>query len=77
MYFGSTSNKHSPGPMVWAPLSEVPQIGRVPTYILTLAAFIVLQVPAALATNHGTLMGFRFITGFFGSDRRDGGRDHR
>ncbi|KAH8986413.1 putative caffeine resistance protein 5 [Lactarius hatsudake] len=41
------------GPMVWAPLSESPQIGRMPIYIFTLAMFVVLQVPAALATNYG------------------------
>ena len=55
------------GPMVWAPLSEVPQIGRMPIYILTLAAFVLLQIPTALATNYGMLMAFRFLTGFFGS----------
>ena len=53
--------------MVWAPLSEVPQIGRMPIYILTLAAFVLLQIPTALATNYGMLMAFRFMTGFFGS----------
>src|SRR5712671_139233 len=53
--------------MVWAPLSEVPQIGRMPIYILTLALFVVLQVPTALATNYGMLIAFRFLTGFFGS----------
>ncbi|KAI0255604.1 major facilitator superfamily domain-containing protein [Lactifluus subvellereus] len=55
------------GPMVWAPLSEVPQIGRMPIYILTLAVFVVLQVPTALATNYGMLITFRFLTGLFGS----------
>jgi DHA1 family multidrug resistance protein-like MFS transporter len=53
--------------MVWAPLSEVPQIGRMPVYIFTLVMFVVLQVPTALATNYGMLMAFRFLTGFFGS----------
>jgi DHA1 family multidrug resistance protein-like MFS transporter len=53
--------------MVWSPLSEVPQIGRMPIYIITLAIFVVLQVPAALATNYGMLIAFRFLTGFFGS----------
>jgi MFS transporter, DHA1 family, multidrug resistance protein len=56
-----------PGPMVWAPLSEVPQIGRMPIYIFTLAVFALLQIPTALATNYGMLMAFRFLTGFFGS----------
>lgn len=53
--------------MVWAPLSEVPQIGRMPIYIFTLAVFALLQIPTALATNYGMLMAFRFLTGFFGS----------
>ena len=55
------------GPMVWAPLSEVPQIGRMPIYILTIAVFIVLQVPTALSTNYDMLITFRFPTRLFGS----------
>jgi DHA1 family multidrug resistance protein-like MFS transporter len=38
-----------------------------PIYILTLAVFVVLQVPTALATNYGMLIAFRFLTGLFGS----------
>jgi MFS transporter, DHA1 family, multidrug resistance protein len=56
-----------PGQLIWAPLGEVPQIGRMPIYILTLAVFVVLQVPTALATNYGMLIAFRFLTGIFGS----------
>ncbi|KAK8055208.1 hypothetical protein PG993_000435 [Apiospora rasikravindrae] len=55
------------GPMIWSPLSEIPQTGRNPIYILTLVLFVVLQVPTALATNFGMLLAFRFITGFIGS----------
>jgi MFS transporter, DHA1 family, multidrug resistance protein len=55
------------GPMLWSPMSEVPQVGRNPIYISTLALFVVLQVPTALATNFGMLLAFRFITGFVGS----------
>lgn len=55
------------GPMVWAPLSEMPYLGRNPIYILTLALFVVLQVPTALAVNFGMLLAFRFLTGFIGS----------
>ena len=54
-------------PMAWVPLSIVPQIGPMPVYILTLAAFILLQVPTALATSYGMLMAFCFLTGFVGS----------
>jgi DHA1 family multidrug resistance protein-like MFS transporter len=53
--------------MLWAPMSEIPQIGRNPVYISTLALFVVLQIPTALATNFGMLLAFRFITGFVGS----------
>ncbi|KAI0317443.1 major facilitator superfamily domain-containing protein [Amylostereum chailletii] len=55
------------GPMLWAPMSEMPYIGRVPVYILTLVVFVALQVPTALASNFGMLLAFRFLTGFFGS----------
>lgn len=53
--------------MFLSPLSEIPQVGRMPIYIITCALFTVLQVPTALATNYGMLMAFRFITGFVGS----------
>ncbi|PYI11074.1 MFS general substrate transporter [Aspergillus sclerotiicarbonarius CBS 121057] len=55
------------GPLLWSPMSEVPQIGRNPIYIATLIVFVALQVPVALAGNLGTLLAFRFLTGFFGS----------
>lgn len=48
-------------------MSEIPQIGRNPVYIITLAVFVILQVPTALAVNFGMLLAFRFITGFVGS----------
>ncbi|RJE17884.1 resistance protein [Aspergillus sclerotialis] len=55
------------GPLLWSPMSEVPQIGRNPVYIATLAVFVALQVPTVLAGNLGTLLAFRFLSGFFGS----------
>ncbi|KJX93934.1 caffeine resistance protein 5 [Zymoseptoria brevis] len=55
------------GPMLWSPMSEIPQIGRNPIYIGTLLVFIALQAPTALASNFGMLLAFRFLTGFFGS----------
>lgn len=55
------------GPMIFSPMSEIPHIGRNPVYLVTLALFVALQVPTALATNFGMLLAFRFITGFFGS----------
>lgn len=53
--------------MLWAPMSEIPAIGRNPVYLGTLAVFVAFQVPTALATNFGMLLAFRFLTGFFGS----------
>ena len=55
------------GPMIWAPMSEIPQIGRNPIYIGTLAVFVIFQVPTALAVNFAMLLCFRFLTGFIGS----------
>lgn len=55
------------GPMLWAPLSEIPTIGRNPPYIATLALFVVLTVPTALVNNIGGLLVLRFLQGFFGS----------
>jgi len=60
--------------MVWAPLSEIPQIGRNPIYIGTLTLFVVLLVPTALPVNFGILLSFRFITGFVGSPSLATGR---
>lgn len=55
------------GPMIFAPMSEIPQIGRNPIYLATLAVFVAFQAPTALSTNFGMLCAFRFLTGFFGS----------
>jgi MFS transporter, DHA1 family, multidrug resistance protein len=53
--------------MLWSPLSEMPYLGRMPIYWLTLFLYVLLQIPTALSTNFGMLMAFRFITGFVGS----------
>lgn len=55
------------GPMIWSPMSEIPQIGRNPIYILTLFVFVFLQFAVVYAKNFGMLLAFRFLTGFFGS----------
>lgn len=55
------------GPMIWSPLSEIPQVGRNPIYLATLLVFVLFQIPTALAVNFGMLLAFRFLTGFFGS----------
>ncbi|MCJ1417425.1 hypothetical protein MMC32_003769 [Xylographa parallela] len=55
------------GPMIWAPMSEIPYIGRNPVYVGTLLAFVLLQLPIIYATNSSMLFAFRFITGLIGS----------
>lgn len=55
------------GPMFLSPLSEIPQFGRTPVYIISLIIFVAIQVPTALAKNLGTLLPLRFIAGFVGS----------
>ncbi|MCJ1243738.1 hypothetical protein MMC30_000935 [Trapelia coarctata] len=55
------------GPLIWAPMSEIPQIGRNPVYIGTLVVFVVLQLPVIYAKNFAMLLAFRFLTGFVGS----------
>ena len=58
---------HFLGPMVWSPLSEIPMIGRSPTYVLTLFVFVFFQFGVTYAKNFGMLLAFRFLTGFIGS----------
>ena len=55
------------GPMIWSPMSEIPQIGRNPVYIGTLIIFVFFQFAVIYAKNLGMLLAFRFLTGFFGS----------
>ena len=58
---------YATGPMLWSPLSEAPNVGRNPVYIVTLAIFLLLQIPIALASNIETVLIFRFLASFFGS----------
>ncbi|KAG9205955.1 hypothetical protein G6514_006233 [Epicoccum nigrum] len=55
------------GPIIWSPLSEIPQIGRLWVYIGTLFVFCCFQLPTVYSVNFGMLLAFRFLTGFFGS----------
>jgi DHA1 family multidrug resistance protein-like MFS transporter len=55
------------GPLLWAPLSEVPVIGRSPVYAVTMALFTILSLPTALVDNFAGLLVLRFLQGFFGS----------
>jgi DHA1 family multidrug resistance protein-like MFS transporter len=53
--------------MIWAPLSELPAVGRSPVYVFTLVVFVFFQFAVIYAKNFGMLLAFRFLTGFFGS----------
>lgn len=55
------------GPMIWSPLSELPMVGRSPTYVYTLIVFVFFQFGVIYAKNFGMLLAFRFLTGFIGS----------
>lgn len=55
------------GPLIFAPLSEIPIIGRNPVYILTFIVFFVLSFPTAVVDSFGGLLALRFFQGFFGS----------
>jgi DHA1 family multidrug resistance protein-like MFS transporter len=55
------------GPLLWAPLSEIPVIGRSPVYAATMAIFTIISLPTALVNNFAGLLVLRFLQGFFGS----------
>ena len=55
------------GPLIMSPLSEIPQIGRNPPYIICFAIFVILCVPIALVDNFAGMLVLRFLMGLFGS----------
>lgn len=55
------------GPLFWAPLSEIPAIGRNMVYVPTFFLFVILSIPTAVVDNYAGLLVLRFLTGFFGS----------
>lgn len=55
------------GPLLFAPLSEIPIIGRNPVYYLTFILFFALSFPTAVVDNFAGLLVLRFLQGFFGS----------
>ncbi|OTA39482.1 hypothetical protein BTJ68_00628 [Hortaea werneckii EXF-2000] len=55
------------GPMIFAPLSEIPFVGRNKIYLGTLLVFVFFNFGVVYAKNIGMLLVFRFLTGFFGS----------
>ncbi|KAI0889291.1 MFS general substrate transporter [Annulohypoxylon maeteangense] len=55
------------GPLLWAPLSEIPAIGRTSIYTVTLFVFAWLALGATVVNSFGGLLALRFLLGFFGS----------
>jgi DHA1 family multidrug resistance protein-like MFS transporter len=51
--------------MIWAPISELPAVGRSPIYVVTLVVFVFFQFGVIYAKNIGMLLAFRFITGLW------------
>jgi len=52
------------GAVVCAPLSEM--FGRRPVYLGSLAIYVILVIPCALAKDFGTILGIRFIAAIAG-----------
>lgn len=55
------------GPLLFAPLSEIPLIGRSPVYFTTFLFFVIISFPTAVVNNFAGLLVLRFLQGFFGS----------
>ncbi|KAI5463908.1 major facilitator superfamily domain-containing protein [Mariannaea sp. PMI_226] len=55
------------GDLVFAPLTEIPVVGRNPVYFLTFIIFWALSFPEAVVDSFGGLLALRFWLGFFGS----------
>lgn len=53
------------GPLIWSPLSEI--IGRRPVYIISLALYVIFNIPCALSPNIGGVLVCRFLCGVFSS----------
>lgn len=55
------------GPLIFAPMSEIPLIGRAPVYTASFGIFVLLSIPTPLVNNFAGLLVLRFLQGFFGS----------
>lgn len=55
------------GPLILSPISEIPAVGRNLPYVVTLAIFVILQVPTAIIHSTAGFMVLRFLAGFIGS----------
>lgn len=55
------------GPLLFSPLSEIPQIGRNIPYATTFFLYTLVSIPLALVRNAPAFMFLRFLQGFLGS----------
>ena len=55
------------GPLVLAPLSEIPAVGRMPVYTATFTIFTIISIAPPLVQNFAGLLVLRYIQGFMGS----------
>jgi DHA1 family multidrug resistance protein-like MFS transporter len=55
------------GPLLFSPLSEIPQIGRNIPYATTFILYTLVSIPLALVRNAPAFMFLRFLQGFLGS----------
>jgi DHA1 family multidrug resistance protein-like MFS transporter len=52
------------GPLLFSPLSEIPQIGRNIPYATTFFLYTLVSIPLALVRNAPAFMFLRFLQGF-------------
>ncbi|GAA5958694.1 hypothetical protein JCM3765_006006 [Sporobolomyces pararoseus] len=55
------------GPMLLAPMQEVPSIGRNPVYIAGMFLYVIFQIPPLFANGMAVILVFRAAAGFVGS----------
>ncbi|KIW19124.1 hypothetical protein PV08_03416 [Exophiala spinifera] len=55
------------GPLLFAPLSEIPAIGRNGVYTPTFVLFVILSIPTAVVKNYAGLLVLRFLQGLLSS----------
>ena len=55
------------GPLLFAPMSEIPLFGRNAVYGPTFFLFVILSIPTAVVDNYAGLLVLRFLTGVFAS----------
>ncbi|KAK4240185.1 hypothetical protein C8A03DRAFT_13503 [Achaetomium macrosporum] len=55
------------GPLVWAPLSESPHVGRWRTLVIGAVLFVLVSIGQAVVDNWAGFLILRFLAGIFGS----------